>query len=58
MAPYRKVRPMPHEKTERNQELVRYQVEHPETTYRELGALFDISAAMAHKIISRTRRRR
>lgn len=54
---YRKVRPMPHEKVERNAEMVRYALEHPEATHSDIGRVFDVSAARAGKIVTREKKK-
>lgn len=45
---FKKVRPMPNEKVERNQELYQYKIDNPKTTFRELGKKFEISGARAY----------
>ena len=56
MSPYRRLKPHKNEKTERNWELYRYHLEHPEGTYRELGTKFGISGQRAHKLAKRMRK--
>ena len=44
------------EKVERNRKLYRYRCAHPEMTFKEIGAKFDMSAAAAHKIYQRVKK--
>ena len=50
--PFVKHKPMPHEKTERNEELYRYRLEH-KITFEDLGKKFEISGTAAHRLFKR-----
>ena len=51
--PYRKVKPMPNEKVERNRLLLQYRHDHPEATLEVIGQIFSISKARVLQIIQR-----
>jgi len=51
--PYRKVKPMPNEKTKRNKLMVQYRQDHPEATLKDIGEIFGISKARVLQIIQR-----
>jgi len=53
MAPYRKVKPMPNEKVQRNQELLTYHIENPKATLRETGSLFGLSQTRVWYLLRR-----
>jgi len=50
---YRKVRPHPLEKQQRNLAIVEYFGSHPEATMGDIGAIFGVSRARAFQIIQR-----
>ncbi|KKN50497.1 hypothetical protein LCGC14_0632220 [marine sediment metagenome] len=54
---YRKIKPMPHEKGERNRDMLRYQDTHPKATFQDIGLEFKISGSRAYQIITRERKR-
>ncbi len=53
--PYRKLRPMPHEKTERNDAIWWMSVEHPEYTVDFIGGQFGISGQRVSVLLKRLR---
>ncbi len=52
---YRKLRPMPHEKTERNDKIYWMSVEHPEYTVDYIGNQFQISGQRVSVLLKRMR---
>ncbi len=53
---YRKVKPMPNEKVERNNELYQYYLDHPELTLADVGNKYGITQQAAHKIVKRIKK--
>ena len=52
---YRKLTPMPHEKTERNEKIYWMSVEHPEYTVDYIGEQFGISGQRVSVLLKRLR---
>ena len=55
--PYRKVKPMPNEKVERNRLMLQYRLDHPEATLEVIGQIFGIGKARVLQIVQREERR-
>ena len=55
--PYRKVRPHPNEKPERNRLMVLYSQEHPEATVADISRVFNISGSRVHQIVTREKKK-
>ena len=51
--PYRKTKPMPHEKVERNRLMLQYRHDHPEATLEVIGQIFGITKSRVLQIIQR-----
>ena len=51
--PYRKVKPMPNEKVERNRLMLQYRLDHPEATLEDIGKIFAIGKARVLQILQR-----
>ena len=51
--PYRKTKPMPNEKTQRNELILSYYREHPEATLETIARIFNITRGRVFQIIKR-----